>query len=205
MKIIKQYTAFLLILVLTPAIAADSFGQLNQFLSSFKSMQADFQQKIIIKKNVEKISSGTMALERPGKFRWETTRPNRQVIIADGQYLWFYDVDLEQATQQNIKKDANSPAILLSGSMDALRERFKIIDTKLTDNESRFHLAPRKEHDMVKEIELVFKNNELNQMVVIDNIGQQTIFSFSKVKINPKLSSHLFHFKPPKGVDVVKQ
>lgn len=148
---------------------------------------------------------GTMALERPGKFRWETLSPNHQIIIANGQYIWFYDVDLEQATVQNLKQHANSPALLLSGSTTALEERFKILECATKENDVSFRLAPRMNQDMVKEVLLKFAANKLKQMSVVDNLGQKTLFEFSQVKINPKLSRTLFQFHPPKNVDVIKQ
>ena len=112
---------------------------------------------------------------------------------------------MEQATVQNLKKDSNSPATLLSGSTEALEKRFKIIDQHSSGDESSFHLTPRVDQDMIKEVILNFKAKKLYQLSVIDNLGQKTNFNFSNVEINPKLPSALFRFKPPKGVDVVQQ
>ena len=35
---------------------------------------------------------------RPGRFRWETSDPYQQTVIANGDTLWIYDVDLKQAS-----------------------------------------------------------------------------------------------------------
>src|SRR5690242_3768866 len=116
MTLFKSLLVAAVFLFTTPAFCDDSSAKLNELLSNFQAMSADFYQKAMIKKGTGKTSSGTMAIKRPGMFRWEITRPNRQLIIADGKNLIIYDVDLEQATKQSLNKDPNSPAILLSGS-----------------------------------------------------------------------------------------
>jgi hypothetical protein len=38
--------------------------------------------------------------QRPGKFRFNYTKPFEQLIVADGKTLWLYDADLNQVTQR---------------------------------------------------------------------------------------------------------
>ncbi len=166
-------------------------------------MSADFKQKAIAKKGLGKMSFGKMALQRPGKFRWEITQPNHQLIIADGKSLWFYDVDLEQATKQSLTKDTNSPATLLSGSTQNIERRFTITHYEQKGDKAYFQLKPRQGQDMVQWVELEFTNKKLSMMAVVDNLGSKNIFRFSNVKINPNLSNALFIFHVPKGVDIM--
>ena len=37
-----------------------------------------------------------MALQRPGKFRWEVTNLSPQTVSANGNTLWIYDPDLNK-------------------------------------------------------------------------------------------------------------
>jgi outer membrane lipoprotein carrier protein len=204
MKQIKSCFTLLLLLFSATALTQTPTEQLDSLLSSFKTMNANFQQTAIVKKGANKTSSGRMALQRPGKFRWEITSPNHQLIIADGKYLWIYDVDLEQASKQRLTKDAHSPAILLSGSSEALRQRFLLQSASTHGESTIFQLQPKDNQDLVRNIELQFVNNKLSQMSVIDNLGQKNIFYFSNVAVNSTLPSSLFVFHPPKGVDVIQ-
>ena len=52
---------------------------------------------------------------------------------------------------------------------------------------------------------LVFVGHELSGLELYDQLGQHTDVTLSKIKNNPTLSSALFTFKTPKGVDVVEQ
>jgi len=167
-------------------------------------MSAHFNQTSYVKKQPAKNASGHMALQRPGKFRWEITQPNRQIIIADGQYLWIYDVDLEQATRQSLNKDVHSPAILLSGSSQAIEQRFTLIHSERKGQNSIFQLKPKNNQDLVQQVELKFTHDKLSEMSVMDSLGQKNTFQFTDVKLNPSLPNSLFQFKAPKGVDIIK-
>src|SRR5258708_6431935 len=111
------------------AIASPTANQnLSTLLSSFHAMTAKFTQVLYnAHGRPTQKSQGQMALERPGKFRWDVNHPNPQLLIADGRYLWVYDKDLQQATRQAFNKNnANSPASLLSGSVETLQQRFSV-------------------------------------------------------------------------------
>ena len=67
-------------------------------LNDIRTMTATFKQTVKAKHRVVSRSSGTMALQRPGRFRWQTVQPMTQLMVADGQQIWVYDKDLEQVT-----------------------------------------------------------------------------------------------------------
>ncbi|HVV68140.1 MAG TPA: outer membrane lipoprotein chaperone LolA [Gammaproteobacteria bacterium] len=199
--LLKGLCLSLFLLTLT-AQAQTASDDLTQLLSSFQSMSAQFQQ-VVFNSNGKALqrSSGQMALMRPGKFRWQVFKPNPQLLIANGRNLWIYDIDLSQATQQHLdKNNNNSPASLLSGSIEDLENRF-IVTQKTSQS---FQLKPKSENDMFKWIELTFSNSKLTQMRLMDNLGSLTDFHFSQVSINPKLNAGLFQFKAPRGVEVIK-
>lgn len=205
-KNICQYLfASLLFLFANQAGAVDASDELSSLLSDFQSLSANFDQTIYNAKHqpIQK-SEGSMALSRPSKFRWEIKDPNPQMLIADGSYLWVYDIDLSQATHQKLDKNKlNSPASLLSGSVTDLKSRFSV--KQLTsDPTPSFRLVPKTPGDLFQWIELSFNDKKLVQMRMSDNLGSLSVFQFNDVKINPSLSSSLFQFKAPKGVDVIQ-
>lgn len=181
----------------------DSAKQLLAILTPLQTMQAQFEQSIVSKngKVLEK-TSGKMALLRPGKFRWDTEKPTRQLLIADGKKIWLYDESLKQATVQPQVKKTTSPVMLLSDPTSQLTEQFDIRSGKPTAKAQTFTLVPKNKADMFQKIELVFTDNKLSQMRLSDNLGQSTIIKFQAVKTNVPLPAE-FEFVAPKGVDVV--
>ncbi len=148
--------------------------------------------------------SGSMQVKRPGQLRWETTSPMQQLIVANGQIVWVYDPDLEQATRQKMDSQVgNTPALLLSGRADQIQQAFRV--TQPSANVASFVLYPRSKDSSFESLTIRFKGDLPSQMILQDSLGQKTDIQFSNVKLNPSLSDQLFVFQPPAGTDVIDQ
>lgn len=170
-------------------------------LLSDKEVQANFEQTIMDSHNaILQKSSGKMALERPGKFRWQTLKPSSQLLIADGNKIWLYDESLQQVTvqKQNTEKQ-NSPAMLLSGNIDELTNHY-VITSSDKNGQQIFTLRPKKE-GLFERVDLIFADNQLVEMKLHDNLGQLSDVKFSDWQKTTK--PEMFKFSPPPGVDVV--
>lgn len=181
---------------------------LAQKLTQLHSMQARFSQQILDGKGrIMQQSTGKFALLRPGKFRWEIEQPTQQLLIADGKRIWMYDKDLQQVTiQRQDNRSANSPALLLSGSVTTLKKNFKVNYSNKSDKEGTwFALQPIKKEAMFQSVALYFKGEQLHGMRLIDNLGQASDLTFSHVVNNPTIAANHFTFEPPTGVDVIDQ
>ncbi|MDI9817650.1 MULTISPECIES: outer membrane lipoprotein chaperone LolA [unclassified Legionella] len=198
---------FLLILILFGTTAfSESAGEVLQAkLNGIRSLTANFTQTVKAKARELSRSSGTMALERPGRFRWQTKDPMEQLVVADGDQLWVYDVDLEQVTVKRQEKGVGGTAALfLSGYDDTVTRDFDV--TATTKGKMQIYdLQSKSKKANFQRVKLIFAGATLNGMEMFDQLGQHTIVSLKNVKTNPRLSAVLFKFKPPKGVDVVKQ
>ena len=119
----KLLSAFLALfsLVAINAWAADPTTELTGLLSEFNSMTAQFSQVVYSGKGkVVQRSSGTMALQRPGKFRWQVSEPNAQLLIADGSDLWVYDVVLNKPPDKSSSKVIQTARLIcLAGQLTA--------------------------------------------------------------------------------------
>jgi len=147
-------------------------------------------------------SQGQFYLKRPQQFRWETLKPEHTLIIADGKKVWNYDEALEQVTVSALAKTQKTPAILLSGSDDAIKQLFTV-DKKSSTGASAFLLKPKKTDSELESLEMVFQNKNLVSMAFQDKLGFHTEIKFSQHQVNGTLKETLFQFHPPKGVDVV--
>jgi outer membrane lipoprotein carrier protein len=190
------------------SVAQPAADDLAKILSNLQSMRAHFSQQVLDGKgHTMQQSSGTFALKRPGKFRWETEQPVKQLLIADGTKIWVYDKELQQVTiQAQDNQGGNSPAMLLSGSIPALKKNFQVsFLQKPAATGSWFLLRPKNKDAMFQSVELNFIDDKLQGMRLIDNLGQASVLQFSNVINNPVLPLNLFQFKAPKGVDVIDQ
>ena len=208
MQYFKKLFFIFILLISTFCYADDASSRLVTYLNNLHSLQAKFTQTIVDGRgNQMQQTTGTMAMQRPGKFRWETLQPGQQLLVADGKKIWFYDIALQQVTEQKQQSaNQNSPAMLLNGDPDSLVKNFIIrADTAMDSNDTIFKLVSKTKDALFNNVSLQFKEQQLQSMKLIDNFGQITQIHFSDVKTNPSLSSSLFQFTPPRGVDVVKQ
>jgi outer membrane lipoprotein carrier protein len=181
---------------------------LGKLLSGVQTMQANFTQTVYDNrgKTIQK-SYGHMSMERPGKFRWEVTKPIPQLIIANGSKLWIYDPDLEQVTIRSLKKSAgDAPALLLSHVNTTIEKDYAV--KKLTNadvNKQSFSLIPKQADNMFERVKMSFANGQISEMDLVDHLGHTTHIQFKDIHSNLKLASSLFVFKAAANIDVIDE
>ena len=176
----------------------------NNFVGNVITLQGDFEQSLIDADGaiVEK-TSGTLEIQRPTRFRWSYSDPYEQWLVADGLNIWSYDLDLEQVTvKPQAKALANTPALLLGGSEDALSQ-FDFQGTTIESATTWVSLEPKDKSSGFKRVELGFIDDQLRRMVFFDNLQQTTLVALNNVTINEPIDPGRFEFSVPSGVDVV--
>lgn len=206
MKFLNQYRfIFFGLLLLFTNSQALAEANLSQLLNNLQTSRADFTQTVMNSRGrILQQISGKMTIQRPGCFRWEVMQPNKQLLIADGQRILFYDIDLQQITIQKQKTaDTDSPAALLSESPKNLTQLFVI--HPLMDVQG-FTLLPKNKNALFQSITLIFQKDRLYEMRLTDKLDQQTVINFSQVELNPHLSAKTFQFVIPKdqNIEIVK-
>lgn len=178
--------------------------ELEKYLNGLKSFEAQFRQSLRDSTGrVREEAGGRLYLEKPGRFRWEYSRPNEQLIVSDGKNLWLYDVDLEQVTVKPLDDSlASTPALLLAGQT-SVAESFEVRSTSSSGQMKWYELAPRQQDTDFTRLKLGFERGELKAMELEDKLRQRTSIEFSGVKRNARMSEALFAFSPPQGVDVI--
>jgi outer membrane lipoprotein carrier protein len=188
------------------AANADAVDRLRVFLETTKLLRADFSQTVMPKSGRKpQFSSGSMAIARPHKFRWQIEKPYPQLIVGDGEKVWLHDPELNQVT---VKKQgaalAGSPAALLAGEgVAALEKSFALKDAGEKDGLEWLEAVPKSTDSGFEKVRIGFAGAELRAMELTDSFGQQTSLVFSKVEKNPPLAASHFRFTPPKGADVL--
>ena len=186
--------------------SVDEMGEMlvHHFLTDVTTMQGSFEQSLIdADGTVVEVTSGTLEIERPVRFRWSYSEPYEQWLIADGLNVWSYDLDLQQVTVKP-QRDAlaNTPALLLGGAKDALAQ-FNFGGTTVDEVTTWVRLEPKDENSGFNRIELGFIGGKLMRMMFFDNLQQTTLIALHDVTINEPIDAERFEFSAPDGVDVV--
>lgn len=181
---------------------------LSNLLNNVKTMRAGFSQTVYNDRGKPAPSSyGRMAMERPGKFRWEVQKPIPQLIIANDTRLWIYDPDLQQVTIRALHRaTGDAPALLLSNVGHSLDKEYNVKSiTKKPDTWQWFQLIPRAQDSMFASIQMGFNNGQIQEMHLQDHIGHTTQIKFKNIEMNIPLTATLFTYKAPRNVDVIDE
>src|SRR5207302_2010578 len=91
--------------------------------NSLQSFKADFVETYS-GNGVSRHESGTLALKRPGKMRWDYREPRQKLFLSDGKTAVFYVPGERQARKTAVKKldDFRSPLRYLLGKTKLEKE-----------------------------------------------------------------------------------
>lgn len=188
-----------------PARAATAEDELRLFVENVRSLRARFVQTQT-DEHGEIVSSGagTMALARPGKFRWNYEQPYSQLMVCDGERIWAYDPDLAQVTVRPAGETlAGTPAELLA-QRARLTDNFTVQDRGEQNGYRRVGLEPKSDQSDFKSIELWLKGGVPSRLRFADPLGGSTEVELRDLEVNVSIDADQFRFTPPKGVEVVE-
>ena len=184
--------------------AEDGFARLDAFLSGVQSLTAEFKQELwTADHQLLQTETGTLALHRPNRFRWTYREPTELTVVADGEKLWIYDVELAQVTVAPLDSTVgSSPAMLLSGDR-AVREGFDVVQTYSLDGLDWVKLAPKTAGTDFTSVLIGFKGTAPERLELVDGLNQVTRIELGTLAVNPPVDDATFEFVPPAGVDVI--
>jgi outer membrane lipoprotein carrier protein len=186
---------------------------LESFMKGTQTGRADFTQTVTSPPRDgqaarSKTSTGSFEFQRPGRFKFVYKKPFEQTIVADGQTLWLYDVDLNQVTQRaQAQALGSTPAALLASAPDlsALKAEFALESAADQDGLQWVQATPKGKDGQLKSVRVGFAGEQLAALDILDSFGQRSLIRFNGMQPNAALPAGTFQFKPPAGADVVRQ
>lgn len=204
----------------TPAAAQEKSQptQLDAYLDNLKTLRASFLQTLADSQGHEiDRATGTIVVQRPGKFRWEihpqsasgagtapASQPSAgQLMVCDGRNLWFLDRDLDQVTVKPVDSALSAtPAMLLSGAVD-VRRNFTISAAGERQGLQWVLVEPHGAEADFREALFGFDHGDLKRMILEDKLDQTATVIFDKIERNVAVSAADVSFRPPAGADVI--
>ena len=205
-----------------PAAAAPSPPTLlDAYIDNLKTLRASFLQTLADPHGREiDRATGTIIVQRPGKFSWEIHPESPaggaartgdagapggggQLMVCDGRNLWFLDRDLDQVTVKPVDAALSAtPAMLLSGAVD-VRRNFTITDAGERIGLKWVLVEPRGAEADFREALFGFEHGELKRMILEDKLDQTATVIFDRIVRNAPVAAAEVSFTPPAGADVI--
>ena len=196
--------SMLLTSFLSSAVLAATDSQLlKEKLAKFSFINAEFSQRVSSSEGkILDDSQGTLAISRPGKFRWKVLIPEEELIVSDGQTMWMYSPFIEQVTLLSLS-DAiqGTPFILLSGANESQWADYQV--NKINDQFRVKNIA-----GTVQDRSFIFefnKSGHVSKFVVIEALGQRSEFKLIHKVLAKPWSEAFFDFQIPVGVEIDDQ
>lgn len=183
---------------------SEAVGMLNTFLSEVDSFQGDFLQTVWDEDGRRtQTAGGSVALSRPGRFRFQYAHPYRQLILADGKYLWVYDEELQQAVARPILEALGTAPVMLLMNAHVLQDDFEISAGPDRENLSWVKLVPHVQDTEFRSVQIGLDGKGIQKMELQDQFSQKTVIEFKRLQLNVSFPAGYFVFQAPQGVDVV--
>jgi outer membrane lipoprotein carrier protein len=203
----RRLVGLLIVLALgLPAAArADAVDTLKAFVRDVKTGRSTFTQTVTSPDGAKKkTSSGRFEFARPDRFRFDYLKPFEQLIVCDGQSVWIFDADLNQASRRNYTDALGAtPAALLAGA-DLARD-FDLTALPSKDGLDWAQATPKARDGAFQSMRIGFRGKQLMAVEITDSFSQRSLLQFMQFAANVELPPQGFKFVVPSGVEVLEQ
>lgn len=185
--VLMLLSAFVLI---NPAHADKAdLTKIENYLNNLKSMKAGFVQMASNGSTAE----GILYITKPSKIRMEYSTPDQLLIVGNGDYVIYNDLELDQITNIDYK---DIPAtIILTQKIKFDGKKLKVTDLYKDSGQTSITVE-MPETPGVKPITLIFDNSpfQLKQWKVIDQQNIEVTISLFDIEKDLDLNASLFKF-----------
>lgn len=195
----------LIFLVASLPVPADSTRtRLGEFFDDANTIRARFVQEVLDEKgDLLQVSTGSLEISRPGRFRWHYDSPNDQLIVADGKNVWVYDPELEQATVKPIEEALMAGPMRLLTGLEPLEGEFTVSEAEPREGMEWVELVPKSGETGFQRVFFGLDKSGVQRMDFYDHFGQKTVITFKDLETNVRISSRRFRFDVPDNVDLI--
>ncbi len=190
----------------TPVVASSDLGIALESMSSMPGFSSTFKQVLSYNEGGERIYTGTLAVLRPGKFRWHYIKPYEQLYVSNGDGVLLYEPDLMQAQKLQDLGEVDPVVLQLLDGRIGLAD---VVVLDVADADSGYAVwhvrigqtKPQQQNQAV-EVWLGIQDKTLRWIESRDVLGNSNrLYMLDVDKTTPDKS--VFEFVVPEGVDVI--
>ncbi len=188
-----------------PASLPEPAVRVQAWLDSWQSLTGAFQQ-VLSSPTLpsDQVESGTFAVVRPDRMRWDYREPERKLALTDGVWTWLYvpaDRQVIRGRLDRLREDS-AVSLLLSGSL-RLHEAFTVEAAGMGPDGIRLALRPRQESEAIARVDLrATAAGEVLEFTVVDPSGNRVTWRFQDLRLDPRVDPGRFRFQVPPGVEI---
>jgi outer membrane lipoprotein carrier protein len=196
--------------------SSDPLKLFEQRYQPSRSLSVVFLERFLENGQLMREEAGKAYFLRPGKMRWEYEKPEKNLFLVDGKYVWFYAPADRTVTRVPADKseDWRTPiAFLTSGAkLSRICAKVERLTSELASQPNAFVyscILKSKDDSSTAGEDLrpiyfeLTGDGELTRLKMDERAGQSLEFLFRQWEWNPPLDRSMFVFNPPQGVAIV--
>jgi outer membrane lipoprotein carrier protein len=174
--------------------------------------QARFHQVSRLKGSPSDSAAGWMYFKKPCRMRWqyETPPAQKKEIISDGRLVWMYmpadAIVMVYKLDQVLRSDL---VMRFFSGMGLFQKDFTVSWARPPGPGRDFviNLVPHKTQPELKRLTLTINPRSylVENLDFTNALGEKSNFTFTQIKLEVPFGTSFFSFRPPPGVQVVRQ
>ena len=202
--------ALIPLLLCAPLAAAeldDVISGIELRYNRLATMQADFEQSLTYAGSKRASERGRLLLLRPGKMRWDYTRPKGKLLVGDGERIRMFNPLTNQVRTVRVQEtaDMRAPLSFLLGRL-RLNRQFRNLQLQTIEGRKVLVGEGRTGREAYTRVEFFYEPDyRLAEIRVLDRDDANTIFVFENEKLNEQLDPELFVFQTPVGAEILPE
>ena len=170
------------------------------------TLQIEFNEAYTLPNRPSRTEVGLLSLRKPGKMRWDYTKPLGKLFLSDGKSIYLYTPANKQVEKMKLKEsdDMRAPLAFLLGKLKFSKE-FQNITSRQEGSLTIIAAQPKVDSLPYTDVEFVVTPDARIQRVKVAGYDKSVLeFTFSNEKLNPALNSKMFDFQMPPGAQLVE-
>lgn len=148
--------------------------------------------------------SGTLALRKPGRMRWDYSSPTGKMFLSDGKRFYLYNPDTQRVEVSSAKdlEDMHAPLAFLLGKLHFYKE-FSGFEMRGDGPDLWIEAEPTSATLPYSKVEfLVTPEARIRRLRVTQDDLSVLDFTFEDEALNARLAPDRFVFRMPAGAEI---
>jgi outer membrane lipoprotein carrier protein len=180
-------------------------AQVESHYNRAQTLAVDFTETFSVQGRARKPESGTLALRKPGRMRWDYSQPAGKVFVSDGKTVYLYTADDKRVERSTLKasEDMRAPMAFLLGHLE-LKKEFGSFVTRPGQGGTWLDATAKNDRTPYESVGmLITAGGAIRELKIQGRDDSQLSFSFTNEAVNPVLNNSRFEFVIPQGAEVV--
>jgi outer membrane lipoprotein carrier protein len=169
-----------------------------------RTLSIHFTESYISGTRTEQSESGTLALRKPGRMRWDYATPPGKFFLSDGKRFYLYTPTTQRVEVTSVREmgDMHAPLAFLLGNLNFYKE-FSGFSTHGEGADTWIAAEPNSATLPYTKVEfLVTPDSRIRRLRVTQDDLSILDFLFDDEKVNPPLDQNAFVFHLPSGAEI---